>query len=259
MPTSSDPGGAATTTVIGAINPLTKVVAAVCLMVAGFVSPPWFSLVIVLVGVVTAALNRKLKGFLKLFAAGMLSMGLIIFVLNLVARAGQPEFWRWHFLAITQPGLDAAILYTSRFLVIGVGVMIIMHTTDLRRFSRYLEQRGVSSKATYVIQSTALILPQLVGRGAVIMDAQRARGIETDANLGVRLKALLPAAAPLILSTLTGMAERAVSLEARGMTLTGARTSLLSVRDTWGDKLARWLAIAALVAYLAWKVWLWAR
>jgi len=252
MPTRSE-----TTTVIGAINPLTKVVVAACLIIVGLVSPPWFALVMVLLGVVTAALNRKLKGFLKLFAVAMLTMGLFIFVLNLIARAGQPELWRWHFLAITQPGLDAAIGYTARFLVIGVGVMIIMHTTDLRRFSRYLEQRGVSPKATYVIQSTALILPQLVGRGAVIMDAQRARGIETDANLGVRLKALLPTAAPLILSTLTGMAERAVSLEARGMTLTGARTSLLSVRDTWADKVIRWLAIAALVAFLAWKVWRW--
>jgi len=253
MPTSSD------TTIIGAINPFTKVVVAVCLIIAGLVSPPWFALVIVLVGVVTAGLNRKLKGFLKLFAAAMVTMGLFIFVLNLIARAGEPVLWRWHILAITQPGLDAAIGYTARFLVIGVGVMIIMHTTDLRRFSRYLEQRGVSSKATYVVQSTALILPQLVARGAVIMDAQRARGIETDANLGVRVKALLPTAAPLILSTLTGMAERAVSLEARGMTLTGPRTSLLSVRDTWGDKVVRWLAIAALVAYLAWKVWQWVR
>jgi len=250
MPTSS--------TVIGAINPFTKVVVAVCLIVAGLVSPPWFALVMVLIGLVTAALNRKLKGFLKLFAVAMLTMGLFIFILNLIARAGEPVVWRWYFLAITQPGLDAAIHFTARFLVIGVGVMIIMHTTDLRRFSRYLEQRGISPKATYVVQSTALILPQLVGRGAVIMDAQRARGIETDANLGVRLKALLPTAAPLILSTLTGMAERAVSLEARGMTLTGPRTSLLSVRDTWSDKLARWLAITALVAYLAWKVWQWA-
>ena len=253
MPTSSN------TTVIGAINPLTKVVVVICLVVGVLVSSPWCVLGLLVVGIVAAALNHKLKSFLKLFVAAMVTMGLFIFILNLIARAGEPVLWRWHFLQITQPGLTAAIHYTAIFWAIGIGVMIVMHTTNLQLFCRDLEQRGVSSKATYVVQSTALILPQLVGRGSVIMDAQRARGIETDSNLAVRLKALLPTAAPLILSTLTGMAERAVSLEARGMTLSGPRTSLITVRDTVADKVVRWVAVVLLVAYLAWKVWQWTR
>ena len=253
MPTSSS------ATVIGAINPLTKVVVVICLAVACLVSSPWWVFGLLVLGVVTAGLNHKLKSFLKLFAVAMVTMGVFIFILNLIARAGEPVLWRWHFLQITEPGLTSAIRYTAIFWTIGIGVMIVMHTTDLQHFCRDLEQRGVSSKATYVVQSTALILPQLVGRGSVILDAQRARGIETDSNLLVRLGALLPTAAPLILSTLTGMAERAVSLEARGMTLSGPRTSLITVRDTAADKVARWAVLVLLVAYLAWKVWQWAR
>jgi len=242
------------TTVIGRINPVTKVVIIVCLIVAGLFSSPWYVLGLFVVAVIAVALNHKLKGFLKLFAVAIVTMGLIIFVLNLVAVVGTPVIWRWHFLSITQPGLTAAIHFTARFLTIGIGVMMIIFTGNLRLFCRDLEQRGVSSKATYVVQSTALIVPQLVGRGSVILDAQRARGIETDANVGVRMKALLPSAAPLILSTLTGMAERAVSLEARGMTLAGERTSMIHVRNTIADKIALWLAVAALVAYLVWRL-----
>ena len=249
------PGG----TVISRYNPLTKVVVVACAIVAGLFAGLWYLAVFLAAGLVVVGLNRRLKNFLKLFAIGMLPTGLIIFVLDIVATRSGAVLWHWAFLTVTAGGLDAAIHFTARFLIIGTGVMIIMHIVDLRHFARDLEQRGVSPRVTYVIQSTALILPQIVGRGSVIMDAQRARGIETDANLVVRLKALLPSAAPLILSTLTGVAERAVSLEARGMTLSGPRTSLLQVPDTTVDKVLRWLALAGLVAWLAWKVWQWTR
>jgi len=241
-------------TPIERINPLTKVVMGVCAIVAGLLSGYWYLLGLFLAGLVVVALNRRLGNFLKLFCAGMLPTGLIIFVLNVIAKHGPPVYWHWAFIIVSQGGLDAAIKFTTRFMVIGVGVMIIMHVTNLRYFCRDLEQRGVSSRATYVIQSTGLILPQLVGRGAVIMDAQRARGIETDSNILVRMRALLPSAAPLILSTLTGVAERAVSLEARGMTMTGPRTSLLHVPNTLLDKLLLALALAALAGFIAWKV-----
>ena len=255
MATSSE----APATVIGRINPLTKVVVVICAIVVGLMSGLWYLAGFVALGVIVVALNRRLGSFLKLFLVAMLPMALIIFVLNLVARPGGAVLWHWAFITITQTGFDSAVLFTTRFLVIGVGVMIMVHTTSIRRFSRYLEQRGLSPKATYVMQSTGLMLPQMMGRGAVILDAQRARGIETDSNVFVRAKALLPSAAPLILSTLTGMAERAVSLEARGMTIDGPRTSLLHVDDTPLDKAIRWLAVAALAGFIAWKVWQWTR
>jgi len=244
-------------TVIERINPLTKVIVVVCAIVAGLLSGLWYLAAFTALGVVVVALNRRLASFVKLFLVAMVPMALIIFVLNLIAVVGTPVLWHWAFVTVTEPGLQAAIHFTNRFLVIGVGVMVMIHTTSIRLFSRDLEQRGLSPKATYVMQSTGLILPQLVGRGSVILDAQRARGIETDSNVLVRAKALLPSAAPLILSTLTGMAERAVSLEARGMTIDGARTSLLFVPDTALDKVIRWLALIALLAYIAWKVWQW--
>jgi len=246
-------------TIIERINPLTKVVVIVCAIVAGLMSGLWYLAGFTVLGVLIVALNRRLSSFVKLFLVAMLPMALLIFVLNLIARPGGAVLWHWAFVTVTQTGFDAAVHFTNRFLIIGVGVMVMVHTTSIRLFSRYLEQRGLSPKAAYVMQSTGLMLPQMMGRGAVIMDAQRARGIETDSNVLVRAKALLPSAAPLILSTLTGMAERAVSLEARGMTIDGPRTSLLHVDDKVVDKVIRWLAVIALLAYIAWKVWMWTR
>ena len=241
---------------IARLNPLTKVVIGLCAIVAGLLSGYWYLLGFFVAGIIVVALNHRLGNFLKLFSIGMLPTGAIIFLLNVIARTGTPVYWHWAFISINRTGLNAAIMFTTRFMVIGVGVMVIMHVSDLRHFCRDLEQRGVSSRATYVIQSTGLILPQIVGRSAVIMDAQRARGIETDSNMFVRMKALLPSAAPLIISTLTGVAERAASLEARGMTMTGPRTSLLHVPNRPIDKVLLVLAIVALIAFVVWKKWL---
>jgi cobalt/nickel transport system permease protein/energy-coupling factor transport system permease protein len=245
--------------VIDRINPLTKVVVIVVVMVMGLMSGPWFVVGMLVAGLVAVGLNHKLGNFTKLFLIAIVPVSLILFVLNIVANTSGEVLWHWWIVTISRPGLSAAIHFTARFMVIGLGVMLIMNTGNLRRFCRDLEQRGVSSRATYVIQSTALILPQFANRGSVILDAQRARGIETDSNVFVRMKALLPSAAPLILSTLTGVSERAVSLEARGMTMTGTRTSLIQVADTTADKVVRWLALVALVAFLGWKVWLWTK
>ena len=227
----------------------------ICAMVAGLLAGLWYLAGFLLIGTLLVGLNRRLANFAKLFAVGILPTAAIIFVLDVIAMKGGQLYWHWAFLSVTEFGLAAAVRFTSRFLIIGVGVMVIMHLGDMRHFARDLEQRGVSSKATYVIQATGLMLPQLVGRGAVILDAQRARGVETDANIFVRLKALLPSAAPLILSSLTGMVERAVSLEARGMTMTGPRTSLLQVQNTPGDKVLLWGSLAGLAVYLVVRFW----
>jgi len=242
------------TTVIGSINPLTKVVIIACLAVVGLMSNAWYVLGFFIFSVVVVAINRKLGSFIKLLAIGVLPMGLLIFVLDIVAWPSGQEYWQWAFLTVTEGGLAIAIHYTARFLMIALAVMVVIFTGDLRLFCRDLEQRGLSSRATYIIQSTGLILPQIVNRGSVIMDAQRSRGIETDANFFVRMKALLPSAAPLILSTLTGVAERASSLEARGMTLTGPRTSLINVPNTVLDKLILALSLVSLAAFIVWKL-----
>ena len=69
------------------------------------------------------------------------------------------------------------------------------------------------------------------------------------------MAALLPAVAPLILSSLTSVEERAMSLEARGMSLSGEKTSLLIVPDNVANRSLRWMAVLLTSAYLVWRIW----
>lgn len=241
------------------VNPMTTAVLVGVATLIGLLSGPWYLAAFAGLVLVAVTLAGRLRSFLAVFAAALLPAGALMFVLQFFATPGEPVLVEWWVLRGTRPGLDNAIRFVTRLWVIGIGVLAAAQLIDLRTFSRDLEQRGVSARVTYVMQSTFLIIPELQKRAAVILDAQRARGIETDANLAVRLKALIPAAAPLILSSVTGVQERAVALEARGMTLEGPRTSTLQVPDSGADKAVRVAALLGLVAVIGWRVWAWTR
>lgn len=244
---------------VSRLNPLTQVFLAAAATIIGLFFGPWYLLGFFLVSLVLVAIAGRLGTFLKVFGVAVLPAGLLMFVLQWFFSGSGEVMLDWWIFEATRGGLDNAITFVTRLFVIATGVLLLTQIADLARFSRDLEQRGVSTRATYVIQSTFLILPEMQKRGATILDAQRARGIETDSNVFVRAKAFLPAVAPLILSSLTGVEERAMSLEARGLTLDGPKTSLLHVADTGVDKALRVLAVLAVVAVIGWKVWLWTR
>ena len=241
------------------LNPLTQVFLVLAATIIGLFFGPIYWACFFLVALLVCALSGRVKGFLGVFLVGVLPMGLLMFVLQLFFSGDGRVLVDWWIFEATEGGLQNAIHFVSRLFTIATGVLLITQIADLQRFARDLEQRGVSPRATYVIQSTFLILPEMQKRAGTILDAQRARGIETDANLFVRAKAFLPAVAPLILSSLTGVEERAMSLEARGMTLSGPKTSLLHVEDSALDRALRVLAVLAVLAVIGWKVWLWTR
>lgn len=241
------------------MNPLTQVTLILAATVAGLFYGPYYLAGFLLASLIWVGVAGRLKGFLTVFAVALLPASVLMFVLQFFFTPGEPVLVEWWIFEGTQPGFENGIRFVTRLLIIGTGVLLLTQVVDLQRFTRDLEQRGVSSRVTYVIQATFLIVPEMQKRGSVIMDAQRARGIETDANIAVRLKALLPAAAPLILSSLTGVEERAMSLEARGMTLEGKRTSLLHVPDSGWDKALRIVAVLAMLGAIGWKVWSWTR
>ena len=97
----------------------------------------------------------------------------------------------------------------------GVGGSLIwfFSVTQEKDFVLALEKSGMSAKASYVVLSTLQMVPVLK---KTIMNAQKARGVETEGNLLVRAKVFVPTIIPLVLSSIAGTEERALTLEARG-------------------------------------------
>ena len=88
------------------------------------------------------------------------------------------------------------------------------------------------------------------------MNAQRARGIETEGNLMVRAKAFVPSLIPLVLTAITGAEERVVTLEARGFSVNAQKTSVFKLEKSGAETLVLIVSLLITVALAAWRIFL---
>jgi energy-coupling factor transporter transmembrane protein EcfT len=95
-------------------------------------------------------------------------------------------------------------------------------------------------------------------RVRTILDAQRARAVETEGHLLARARAFLPVLGPLVTSSLLSIETRALALEARGFSAPGRRTRVHPLTDSRWQAAGRRLMAVAAGAILLYRVILWA-
>jgi energy-coupling factor transport system permease protein len=114
-----------------------------------------------------------------------------------------------------------------------------------------LAQRGMPRSIAYIVLTTLQIVPRFQAKADAILDAQRSRGLETEGNILLRLRALLPLIVPLVLGSILDIEERAIALEARGFGHPGPKTSLLVLADSASQVAVRWGLLAGMVILIA--------
>jgi energy-coupling factor transport system permease protein len=88
-------------------------------------------------------------------------------------------------------------------------------------------------------------------RAGEIVEAQRARGLDTEGSALRRIRGILPLAGPMILGAVTDVEERTVALEARAFSAPARRTVIRPIPDSPAQRAVRWaagLGAATLVA-----------
>lgn len=239
------------------LNPLTQIAWGLVLAVLGLLFG-WVSIAGVLaVSVLLAGFAGRLLAFTGAWARSVLVVCVVITVLQTIFIPGQTTWWSWGPLSLTQEGFERGTFFAGRIMGAGTPLVLLTRLVGLDRLVRALEQRNVSPKVSYVVVATVNLLPAMRARMHVILDAQRARGVETDGNWFLRAKAFFPALGPLLISSIVGIEERAMTLEARAFTASGPRTSLYAVPDGNGDKVLRWSALVVLLVAVTGRVVLW--
>jgi energy-coupling factor transport system permease protein len=160
-------------------------------------------------------------------------------------------------LSLKQEGVAFAIRSAGRFIMIVGSFLLLTFTTRPDGLMLALNQRGVPNSIAYIILSTMQIVPRFQAKANTILDAQRSRGLETEGNLLVRIRALLPLIQPLLLGSIVDIEERAIALEVRAFGRSGPKTSLLILHDTPLQRVVRLLLILASLAVVAWRVYAW--
>ena len=163
---------------------------------------------------------------------------------------GTPIFWIGPF-SLKQEGLSFAVASTGRILVVVSSFLWFAMTTRPDALMTSLSQRGFPSSLAYIIVATVQIIPRFQTRANTIVDAQRARGLETEGGLLRRLRAILPLVVPLILSSLVDVEERALAVEARGFSSPVKKISLVEVREARWEPAFRWILVAGMAAFVS--------
>jgi len=78
---------------------------------------------------------------------------------------------------------------------------------------------------------------------------------ETEGNILVRAKALIPVFIPLVLSSIVNTEEKAITLEARGFSIGEKRTILDDIKETENDKKIKILLVIFLILCIIWRVY----
>lgn len=138
-------------------------------------------------------------------------------------------------------------------MLLSFGIFVL--TTSPQELVDELEKSGFSPRFGYIINSVFQILPQMLAARDVIADAQRSRGMETEGNMLVRIKAFLPLISPVVMSSLINTRERAIALEVRGFGRKQKKTWLYDRPKCKWDPVVRGILVFLLVLVIVWRIW----
>jgi energy-coupling factor transport system permease protein len=143
-------------------------------------------------------------------------------------------------LAPTWTGLSAALQASLRVIAFALSVAVLGLTTEADDLLADLERRRVGRRAIFVIGAAIRMVPRLLQRAAEIVEAQRARGLDTEGGVAARARGVVPLAGPLVLSALHDVEEQTMALEARAFSAPGRRTLLHALPDSREQRALRW-------------------
>ena len=144
-------------------------------------------------------------------------------------------------------GAATAAAALLRLLGVTLPLTLVFATTPVGDLVADLEARGLGRRAAFVLGAALAAVPRTQARAADVVEAQRARGLDTEGSWRRRARGVLPLVAPLVIGSLAEVEDRALALEVRAFGAPGRRTVLRPVPDSGRQRLLR-RALAAVVA-----------
>jgi energy-coupling factor transport system permease protein len=205
-------------------NPMTKLAALLWFGTVSFVLPwpaLWLASFLMLLsafplGVGRAVLRRYLVLSLPFLLAVFLFHG---FVLD------RPDFRPlFPILHYSPAGLEHAALIGGRISLMLSASLLFVATTHPATLLRSFDAAGWPPGLSFLLASPLLLIDQFAARARAIRDAQMTRGLNVDAGVPARLRAIRILIVPLVTLALADAQERAGVLTARGFRALPFRT-----------------------------------
>lgn len=195
-----------------------------------------------------AILAGEVTEFCKSFFKSIFLVAIFIALFQVFLVPGETIIWEWGIFKVSQEGIMNTLGITSKLIAIGAVIILFFLVTSVKDLSYGLEEIGIPKKVTFVLMSTLNMIPQISHLSSTIMEAQSARGIETEGNLSTRMKAFMPMMGPLVLTSIQQTEERVLTLESRAFSSDYPRTSVYHIEKRTIDKV---ISLGAVVIFLA--------
>jgi energy-coupling factor transport system permease protein len=241
------------------LNPLTKVVMALSLVLIAFLSPwYWTPSAIFLLAILPLSLIAKVsREYWSFFFKIIFPTVVILLIMQAFFLPGESRIiFELFGLEITELSAQLAFRNATRIAVMVSSFTILLLSTHPSELMSDLTQRGLPGQFAYVVISSLQIIPQMQAKAQTIIAAQRSRGLDTQSSFLRRVSGLLPLVGPLVFGSLVEVEERAIAIEARGFTSTHPKTFLNQIPDTSTDKLIRWTLTALVILTILLRLWL---
>ena len=258
-------------TVIGKLNPITKIAAVFALGLSALAWPDFtLGLILVVLLLVVSFLAHIQRDFAKImFGFGIPVTVMLMFIQGLYSPKNRTALLDFGF---AQLGLEG-VLYAAKVVVsllVFLGSFYIMNkTTYVGAMVSALTSVGLSAKVGYLVLASLNVVPQMQRRMAVIQEAQSARGLDASGGVIARIKAVLRRSGAadqkktkevsydgLYINMenyeLRVRGKQIDTLETRGFGITGVKqTSYVKVSWNAADKVLNWIFVLFLIAVVA--------
>ena len=253
-----------TNSFVHSLDPRTKIVSLIILMVMVFVidSPVEF-MIAGLITVGAILLSRVPIGYI---IKGLKPVWIIITftaIINIFMGSGETVIFEWKFIVITKEALYLAVSMMTRVvLLVALSSLLTLSTsamnltTGIEKLLHPLEKIKFPAHEIAMMMSIALrFIPTLSDEAEKIMKAQKARGNDFESG-GIIKKAgaMIPLFVPLFISAFRRADDLAMAMETRCYKGGEGRTSFKNLQYTKADGVVFVFVFLTASALAAWRI-----
>jgi len=200
------------------IDPISKLLFVVISIAISYIVPT-ISVVLgsVVISILLLIIGKVFRHILPIIGVSLILILSIIIVQGLFHPESKTPLFTLGGIVFYKEGISYALLLTLRVINMLCAFGVLILTTKPDELIETLIKKGMSPKLGYIFLSVLQIVPQMRATMGKITDAQRSRGMETQGNVWIRMKALFPLIGPVVLNSLNDTRERAIALEIRGV------------------------------------------
>ena len=223
--------------VLNKLSPESKILyIMLALLLPAIAGSKLISVIFIVVSICLLLVSGVLKKTIPILGVSGFVLLTVVIIQGLFREGNVTPVLRLGAVVFYKEGLWFALKIVINVLNILLSFCVLILTTKPSDMIENFVRKGFSPRFGYVFISVFQIIPQMAETMSTITDAQRSRGMETEGNLLVRIKAFIPLISPVVMSSLINTKERALALEVRGFNARKKKTFLNDEKKTSADK-----------------------